>query len=105
MEDRKKEISERYLKAIGKMQAGVAARPDKSDQEPKHLRVGVNSMRSGFHALAMLLIKKGVITEMEYLEAIAEDMESEAESIRLQVAKEMGIEPERLTLGHIGGVS
>jgi hypothetical protein len=54
------------------MELGAAA------TEPKHLRVGVNSALVDSAALAELLIAKGLITEAEYLEAIAVGMEREA---------------------------
>ena len=37
---------------------------------PKHLRVGVDSCQVNDEALARLLIRKGVITEAEYIEEI-----------------------------------
>jgi hypothetical protein len=71
---------QRYVDAAHAMQSGVAAKMafDPSETTPKHLRVGVNSAMSEHSALAQLLIGKGVITEAEYLEAVAAGMEREA---------------------------
>lgn len=72
------------------MQSGVRLKmtsegaPDDSQlwpghTSPKHLRVGVNSAMSDHGALARLLIDKGFFTEEEYVKAIADMMEAEAE--------------------------
>lgn len=73
------EADRRYQAAIHAMQTGVAAKMaiDPSETTPKHLRVGVNSAMVEHSALAGLLIAKGVITEAEYLEALALGMERE----------------------------
>ena len=47
------------------------------DMTPKHLRVGINSALVESAALAGLLISRGVITEEEYFETIADAMEAE----------------------------
>lgn len=68
-----------YQRALHGMQAGVAMKMnhDPKETEPKHLRVGINAAMSDQGALAQLLIRKGVITEAEYLQAIAQGMEHE----------------------------
>ncbi len=81
---------ERYLKAAHAMQSGVAFKKDKTDQEPKHLRVGVNVAMSDLSGLALLLIEKGVITEAEYLKSIADAMEREAAGLAEIVSRECG---------------
>lgn len=68
---------DRYLAAAHAMQSGVAYDPDKSSQEPKHLRVGINSGKVEHEGLVTLLASKGIITEVEYYEAMAEAMERE----------------------------
>jgi SOS response regulatory protein OraA/RecX len=45
--------------------------------EPKHLRTGLNMAMVEHAALARLLIAKGVITEEEYMQALAEGAEAE----------------------------
>ena len=45
--------------------------------DPKHLRVGVNSAMCDHAALVRVLIAKGILTEDEYLEAVADEMERE----------------------------
>lgn len=68
-----------YTDACHAMQSGVAAKMnyDKSDTEPKHLRVGINSAMCDHAALARLLMQKGIITEAEYEAAITEEMQNE----------------------------
>ena len=72
------------------MQTGVEFLQDKQDQTPKHLRVGINAVMSDLVGLAALLIEKGVITREEYVKAIADAMEREADSYRKEVQAETG---------------
>lgn len=83
---------ERYAKAAHAMQSGVAFLEDKTDQTPKHLRVGVNVALSDLGALATLLIEKGVFTRAEYVKALADGMEREAESYLTRIARTAGVE-------------
>jgi hypothetical protein len=62
------------------MQSGVAAKMDidpADEVTPKHLRVGINSSLVNSSSLASLLISKGIITELEYITAVADGMEDE----------------------------
>jgi hypothetical protein len=70
---------DRYHAAAYAMQSGVAMKMNIDDHEtqPKHLRVGVNSAMSDNAALVNLLVNKGIITELEYYKAIADQMEIE----------------------------
>lgn len=74
---------ERYVAAAHAVQSGVKAdmETDASNSHgattPKHLRVGLNNVASDQGSLAKLLMDKGVITEAEYLEAIADGIERE----------------------------
>lgn len=70
---------ERYFAAAKKMQCGVEFTMDPAEVGPKSLRVGINSAMSDQAGLVKLLIEKGVITEEEYIRAIAGAMENEAE--------------------------
>lgn len=70
----------RYEAAAHTMQTGVAFSMPSKETEPKHLRVGINAAMSDHGGLVALLIAKGVITEDEYLAAIADAMEREAKS-------------------------
>lgn len=80
-DDRITKARERYLTAAHAVQSGVAMEmtiPARaSATEPKHLRVGVNTALVEGSAVAKLLMAKGVFTEVEYYEAIAEAMEAE----------------------------
>lgn len=61
-----------YEEAAHGMQSAVAFEMNKRSEptEPKHLRVGVNAAMVDHSALVNLLIKKGIITEEEYLEEL-----------------------------------
>ena len=70
---------ERYQKALHAMQTGVAIEMNISPREtdPKHLRVGINSAMVEHSALVKLLIAAGIITENQFMEALAQAMEEE----------------------------
>ena len=72
---------ERYARAAHAMQTGVAYEMNKGGRdpatEPKHLRVGINAAMADHEGLVRLLIRKGLITDEEYREAIADSMEAE----------------------------
>ena len=89
---------DRYTAAAHAMQSGVATEMgiNPAPTEPKHLRVGVNSALVDSSALAELLISKGVITEDEYLEAIAAAMEREARTYEQRLSDHFG---KTITLG------
>ncbi len=46
---------------------------------PKHLRVAVNVALCDHAGLVRLLISKGIITDLEYYQAIVDEMEREVE--------------------------
>ena len=73
------EAAERYMNAAHAMQSGVAMEMNSNPEptQPKHLRVGVNVALCDHTALVRLLVEKGVITEDEYREAAADEMERE----------------------------
>lgn len=70
---------DRYFAASHAMQSGVAMEMNFNPKptEPKHLRVGINAAMVEHHALAQLLMDKGIITTEEYESAIATAMEEE----------------------------
>jgi hypothetical protein len=75
---------QRYVAAGHAVQTGVKAdietdlnQESQGATTPKHLRVGLNNVMSDHGSLAALLVEKGVITEAEYLEAIAAGIERE----------------------------
>ena len=82
--------AQRYNAAAHAMQSGVAAENGR-DQEPKHLRVGVNSALVDSSSLAKLLIDKGVITPVEYHEAIADGMEAEVRRYEERLSRAKGV--------------
>ena len=74
---------QRYIAAAHAMQSGVAMDMETDTRSqgattPKQLRVGINSALVDVSGFAKLLIDKGLITEDEYVEAMAVAMEAEA---------------------------
>ena len=60
------------------VQSGVALRLNVSSYaNPKHLRTGIDLIRAEGLGLAVLLMRKGLITEEEYLAAIVQGLEEE----------------------------
>jgi hypothetical protein len=94
MSDEKKseEAANRYHKAAHAVQAGVAMKMnyDSRDTEPKHLRMGVNARAVDQGALVTLLISKGLFTDLEYTEALADAMEKEQASYELELSEHIG---------------
>lgn len=88
----KEENYQRYSSAAHAMQSGVAMTMNinQAETSPKHLRVGINSAMSDVAGLARLLIEKGVITEEEYVKAIADEMERERDRYARSIEKATG---------------
>ena len=77
------------------MQTGVAyeTEPGVCQQDshiPKHLRVGVNMAMCEQGAMAKLLVKKGIITEEEYVDAMIDMMEQEVKQYTDRIEKALG---------------
>jgi hypothetical protein len=58
-------------------QMGLPAEAEHGETTPKHLRTGVNAAQIGYSAVALLLIEKGVITELEFFSKLADLAEDE----------------------------
>lgn len=86
------EDKQRYRDALHAMQTGVAAmmQIDSHDLSEKHLRTGINSALCDNSALAMLLVKKGVITKDELDQALADGMETEVERYKQRIKEHIG---------------
>lgn len=82
----------KYREQAHRMQSGVAMMMSRGSAEtdPKHLRVGINAAMSDQGGLVKLLISKGIITEEEYLNAIAEQMTEEANDYEKKVQEVLG---------------
>lgn len=87
-------LAQRVVDASHAIQSGVAWRMgiDRAETDGKHLRVGVNVAMVEHGALALLLIRKGIITELEYLEAVAEGLEAEKARYEAYLTKATGAE-------------
>jgi hypothetical protein len=83
---------QRWMDASHAMQSGVAMemnyKPEPTD--PKHLRTGINAAMVDHGALVRLLINKGIITEEEYLDAIADAMEEEVKRYERHLSELIG---------------
>jgi len=89
---------QRYVRALHALQSGVAMemqiRPEPTT--PKHLRVGVNSAMCEHAGLVRLLVRKGVISEDEYVEAMTGAIEDEVARYEAALSKVYG---RQITLG------
>lgn len=81
------QLQKDYSELVHAMQSGVAL--DHSlrgpvDGTPKHLRVGINVCMSDHAALVRILISRGLITEVEYWQAMCDSMRTEKETYDTQ---------------------
>jgi len=86
---------ERYYKALHAVQTGVAMMENdlhSNEMTPKHFRVGINSAMIDSSALAKLLIHKSIITQDEYAEFLANEMEKEVKIYENKIKKNMNID-------------
>jgi predicted unusual protein kinase regulating ubiquinone biosynthesis (AarF/ABC1/UbiB family) len=84
-------MSRRWETAVHAMQTCVAYEMNKERDpptEPKHLRVGINTAMADQEGIVRLLIRKGIFTEEEYFEAIADSMEARTETLHRPAARE-----------------
>lgn len=75
----KEQNYERYIAASHAVQSAIAYDMVNGGRqtEPKHMRTGIDTTKADFGALTRLLIAKGVFTEEELWEALADGMERE----------------------------
>jgi hypothetical protein len=85
-----KKKAKRYQQLAHAMQSGVAYEKDEFEREHKHLRVGINAAHVDHSALVGLLIKKGIITQEEYLDALVEAMEAEVKRYEEKLSRDYG---------------
>jgi hypothetical protein len=94
MTDNQSKLSVEYLDLCHAMQSGVAGEIAIGDQTggttPKSLRVGVNSALVSVAAIVALLVKKGLITDEEYAEALNDGMRAEVKSYEERLSRYYG---------------
>lgn len=95
---KEKELLLRYRELVHAVQSGIAASKDKTDWEPKHLRVGVNMSKVDHAALVNLLIAKGIFTREEYFEELVKMAENEVDMYRAEIARQHGVDPDKIHL-------
>ena len=82
-----------YLEAAHALQTGVRIDQEvlgSTDGTPKHLRVGVNIAMCDHSSLVRLLIKKGIITDEEYLAAITDGLNEEVDRYEKRLNVKLG---------------
>lgn len=89
---RKEMAYERYLASGHAVQSGVKFDHEtgSEDGSPKYLRTGINMAMSDQAGLVRLLISKGIFTEEEYYEAIANSAEQEVKRYEALLSGKMG---------------
>jgi len=90
--DRLADLKCRYEIACHAMQTGVAYKMAVSPNEtnPKHLRVGINSAMVETSVLFKIMLKRGLITEIEFYEILCETMEEEAKGYQSWIEVHIG---------------
>lgn len=99
---------DRHLRAAHCMQAGVkmeyARRGFPDGNEHVQARVGINTALRDTASLVGLLIAKGMITEAEYLKAIADGMEQEVRELEARLTQAYGGKVPITLVGALGGI-
>jgi hypothetical protein len=97
-DEKKDELRARWFAAMHAVQSGVAMEMNfnPGPTEPKHLRTGINAVMSDHGALVGLLVAKGAITDLEYMEAIAKNAEQEKATYEARLTEQFG---RKITLG------
>jgi hypothetical protein len=92
------ELDARYRAALHAVQSGIKMKMQLGwdGASPKHLRVGVDSAMVNDWALTELLIRKGLITRLEYFELLAEGAENEKQRLEEELSNRLG---KTVTLG------
>ncbi len=83
-------LRERYERAAHRVQTAIACVPEHPNQTPKHMRTGIDMTKSDIGGLAGLLIEKGVFTEEEYVTALCEAAEKEADGYENELSIRFG---------------
>lgn len=82
-----KALQIRYRELVHAMRSGVELdlmlRPD-DGQLNKHLRMSIDVAMSDHAALTRILVSRGLITELEYHQALVDAMESEVKSYEIK---------------------
>lgn len=71
--------AERYMQAGHRVQTAIGFKPERPHDPYKDLRTGLDMSKSDQAGLVTLLIAKGVFTMDEYLTAVADSAEVEAD--------------------------
>lgn len=75
----------RYERAAHAMQAGAKMECARTNEHPQS-RIGINTALRDHASLALLLVAKGIITEDEYLKAVADGMEDEVRQLEARLS-------------------
>lgn len=84
------EKAQRYAQLAHAIQSGIEYDKNEFEREHKHLRLGINTAHTDHAALVSLLMRKGVITEDEYWDALLESLEREVERYEKALSKAYG---------------
>jgi hypothetical protein len=83
--------AERYMQAAHRVQTAIAFNPERPRDQYKNLRTGVDMSKSDQAGLVTLLISKGVFTMEEYLSAVADAAEQEADTKETELSVRHGV--------------
>ena len=92
------DLHRRYYAAAHAVQSGVAMElhDDPASGSPKHLRTGLNMAMVEHGALVRLLIKKGLISNAEYMTELVAGVEEEQRQYEARLSARHGT---KITLG------
>lgn len=94
-EERIEAARARYVAAGHAVQSAIGFSMDASKiTEPKHMRVGIDMTKADIGAITRLLVAKGICTDVELWEALAEGAEAEAYMQAVTARQAMGMPDE-----------
>lgn len=85
-------FNEEYARLAHAIQSAVALSHTRGspDGSPKHLRTGVNLAMCDIGSIGRLLVRKGVVTEAEYFEAVLDGLRRELDTYEQQYGVKFG---------------
>ncbi len=97
MSKSKQQLQQEIFQTLHGIQTGIKFKYETEeknlpiDHKLKHIRVGVDNAIAHGEALSMLLVKKGVFTEEEFLEQYLDSLQFKLKQYKRELSEELGV--------------